>query len=119
MNELFQKFCLWLVPKLLSRGGTVVRGIVGWIMAALATVIPASGIDSIQKGLTAGGMAVLAIVYAVFQHWCYQTNQRRAADAVQKAFLADPNHDKIGNETLSQFSARTGIRIERASAVVQ
>lgn len=117
MSDLFQRFCLWAVAKLLSRGGTVVRGIVGWIMASLATIIPAQGVHTIQQGLTSGGMAVLAIAYAVFQHWCYQTSQRRAADAVQKAFLADPNHDKIGSETLSEFSARTGIRVERASAV--
>lgn len=119
MNVHIQDALLWLVGKLLSNGGKVVRGIVGWIIASVATFIPASGLHSIEQGLQAGGAALLAIAYAYFQLWCHRLEQRRVADTIQKAFLADPKHDKIGNETLEAFTARTGILVERATPVIR
>jgi hypothetical protein len=119
LSAYLQSGLLWLVGKLLSNGGKTVRGIVGWVVASVATFIPASGIDSIEKGLQAGGAALLAIAYAYFQLWCHRIDQRRVADQIQKAFLADPNHDKIGNETLEAFTARTGVPVRRAEPHIE
>ncbi len=109
----------------LSRGGVVVRYLVGLIIGWVASkhVVPTDALTTIQGGLTSGGMAVLALGYAFFQLWLHG-HQTAGAAAIQTALNAQlPDYSqlkvdgRIGNETINAFTDRTGIPVVRAVPV--
>jgi hypothetical protein len=62
-------------------------------------------------------MAVLAIAYAGMQFWFDAMKRKQTNAHIAAAFNADPKKDMIGNEKISDFTARTGITVARAVAV--
>lgn len=112
------------LPYLLSKGGCAVRWAVGYVIAGVTTMqlIPNADVPVIQQGLTTGGMAVLALLYARLQLWFYQRKEEHHAANVTSALLTpvpskDPTiwvDDMIGDETIEEFTARTGIPVRRA-----
>ena len=74
----------WLLSFGLSKGGVLVRCVVGYVIAAVASqhLVPNADLSAIQQGLESGGMALLTLAYAALQLW-YHNHQAGQIKAIQ------------------------------------
>ena len=95
------------------------RRVCGYAVMALVAhhILPTADASHVQAGLQSGGMALLAIAYASLQFWFDAQKHKQVTDAVTAAFNADPKKVMIGDEKITDFENRTGIRVQRATAV--
>jgi hypothetical protein len=114
-------FVQWALRFGLSKAGILVTTGVAWALthAGLHAFVSADDLKQIQDGLDAGGMALLALIYAWLVH-----RQQAGIKVLQTQLNVSelpsttiPVNGVVGNRTLAASAQITGVTVEKAKAM--
>jgi len=112
----------WLIRWAFSQSGTVVRWLVGMVIAWLAgkNIMPAGDLESLRLSWTSALSGVFAAGYALFQFWL-NSRQRVGVKVVQQ-LVGNDLTGVIGNNTIENVAKAVGAEtheVKQAIAVVK